>query len=65
MSQLPRRQLLAGGGVVLAPAVLAAQPVAAAQRSGELVTLLTPIWCSIHAATRALSADKSWSPGTL
>ena len=43
MSQLSRRQLLAGGGVVLAPAVLAAQPVAAAPPGGELVTLLTPI----------------------
>ena len=37
-----RRMLAAGGGVALSPLVLDAQPAAAAQPSGPLITLLTP-----------------------
>jgi hypothetical protein len=38
-----RRMLAAGGGVALSPLVLDAQPATAAQPSGPLITLLTPV----------------------
>jgi hypothetical protein len=38
-----RRMLTAGGGVALSPLVLDGQPAAAAQPSGPLITLLTPV----------------------
>ena len=38
-----RRMIAAGGGVALSPLVLDAMPASAAQPSGPLITLLTPV----------------------